>query len=80
MEEVRTQVFRLRDGVAIELPEALGFAPGTEVVVSREGDVVTIKPKLRMTPREFVEALERLPKPKKAIGREPIEFPERLGL
>lgn len=80
MEEVRTQVFRLRDGVAVELPEALGFPPGTEVVVSREGDVVTIKPREKITPAELVRRLRELGPPRVPEVREPIEFPERPGL
>jgi hypothetical protein len=49
------------------------------VEVQREGEVVTIRRK-RMSNRELVEALRKLPKPDYVEEREPFEAPERPGL
>lgn len=74
------RTFRIGDSVAVCLPDDMGFGIGVDVEIVRDGEVVTIRPRVRMTPRELVEALDRLPKPDKVLGREPIEFPERPGL
>jgi antitoxin VapB len=74
-----TRTFKSGNSEAVRLPKELGFGPGTEVEVLREGDVVTIRRK-RMTNRELVEALRKLPKPSYIQDREPFEFPERPGL
>lgn len=79
------RTFRIGDSVAVCLPNDMGFGSDVDVEFVRDGEVVTIRPRVsrprvRMTPREFVEVLDRLPKPNKALGREPIEFPERPGL
>lgn len=74
-----TKTFKSGNSEAVRLPKELGFGTGTEVEVVRQGDVVTIRRK-RMTNRELVEALRKLPKPGHIQEREPIEFPERPGL
>jgi antitoxin VapB len=79
MNAFSTKTFRSGNSEAVRLPREIGFGPGTEVEVAREGDVVIIKRK-RMTNRELVEALRELPKPSYVEEREPIEFPDRPGL
>lgn len=79
MGEISTRVFRLRDGVAIELPEALGFPPGTEVVVTREGDGITVRPVRDAKSRnaELARRLREIGPPSEPMVREPIDWPER---
>lgn len=83
MEQVSTRVFRSGDGVAVELPEALGFPVGTEVLISRHGGLVTMEAKPqrpKITPAELVRRMRELGPPLTPEVREPIEFPERPGL
>jgi antitoxin VapB len=74
-----TKTFKSGNSEAVRLPKDLGFGPGVEVEVQREGEVVTIRRK-RMSNRELVEALRKLPKPDYVEEREPFEAPERPGL
>ncbi|KQT33380.1 hypothetical protein ASG29_04800 [Sphingomonas sp. Leaf412] len=88
MGAIEGRTFRSGDGVAVRLPDALGFAPDTRVTIERVGDHVEI----RAAPTdpaeegrklaELVAALQALaPMPAAAVGRrEPIEFPDRPGL
>jgi antitoxin VapB len=79
MNAYRTKTFRSGNSEAVRLPKEIGFGEGVEVEVVREGDIVTIRRK-RMTNRELVEALRRLPKPDSVQEREPFEMPDRPGL
>ncbi|HVQ08671.1 MAG TPA: AbrB/MazE/SpoVT family DNA-binding domain-containing protein [Allosphingosinicella sp.] len=85
MNAVGSKVFKSGNSVAVRLPKEIAFAPGTDVVVERTGDVVTIRPKLdpaeeKRKVLELVEALRALPKPPYVEKRVPIEFPDRPGL
>ena len=55
----------------------MAFGEGVELELIKSGNVLTIRPKPKMTPRELVEALEKLPKPSEVERREPIDWPER---
>jgi antitoxin VapB len=79
MKAYQTRTFRSGNSEAVRLPKEMSFGAGTEVEVTRDGDVVTIRRK-RMTNKELVEALRSLPRPSYIQEREPIEFPERRGL
>lgn len=61
------------------MPKEIGFGDGVEVEIVREGDAITIRRK-RMSNRELVEALRKLPKPDYIEEREPFEYPDRPGL
>ena len=41
---VRGKAFTSGNSVAVRLPKEIAFAPGTELVIERQGDVVTIRP------------------------------------
>ena len=78
---VTSRTFRSGDSEAVRLPEEFAFGEGVEVEIVKTGDAVTIRRcKPRMTPRELVEALNKLPKPKTIQKRDPIIFPRRKGL
>ena len=79
MNAYTTKTFQSGNSEAVRLPKGMGFGTGTEVEILREGEVVTIRRK-RITNRELVEALRKLPKPRQIQEREPIEFPDRPGL
>ena len=75
-----TRTFRSGNSEAVRLPKELGFGPGVEVVVRREGDTLTITPKAK-TMAELVRRLREIgPPPDGVQQREPIEWPERPGL
>jgi antitoxin VapB len=74
-----TKTFKSGNSEAVRLPKGLAFGLGVEVEIVREPDGLKIRRK-RMTNKELVEALRRLPKPDYIEEREPIEFPERAGL
>jgi antitoxin VapB len=79
MNAFSTKTFKSGNSEAVRLPREIGFGPGTEVDVVRDGDAVIIRRK-RMSNRELVEALRKLPRPSYIEEREPIEFPDRPGL
>lgn len=80
MKIVRSRTFRSGNSDAIRLPREVSIGSDVEVEIVKTGDVLTIRPRPSMTPRELVEALERLPKPKEVQKREKILFPKRKGL
>lgn len=79
MNAFTTRTFKSGNSEAVRLPKELGFGAGTEVEVVREGEVVLIRRK-RMSNRDLVDALRKLPKPSYVEQREPFEYPERPGL
>ncbi len=81
MASVTSKAFKSGNSVAVRLPKELAFAPGTELVVSRSGDVVTLTPKARAAVLELVRRLKDIGQPPDGVQeRIPIEFPERSGL
>lgn len=76
---VTSRTFKNGNSEAVRLPKEVGFGIGVEVEIERKGDVVTLSPK-RMTPRQLVEALRKLPKPSSVQKRVIILPPKRPGL
>lgn len=73
------RTFRLGDGLAVCLPDDIGFGIGDDVVFEQDGDSVTIRRKPRYTGKDLADALRALPKPTVMLKREPIDWPERAG-
>jgi antitoxin VapB len=80
MKIVTSRTFRNGNSEAVRLPKEFAFGEGTEVEITKVGDLVQIRRKGAWSGRDLVEALAKLPKPSKVQEREPIEFPERPGL
>jgi len=73
----RTRAFKSGNSQAVRIPAELAYAD-TEVdlEITRLGDVITIFP-ARNTMSDVVAALRRMPKPRHAEKRQPIEVPLR---
>ncbi len=73
----RTRAFKSGNSQAVRIPAELAYAD-TEVdlEITRLGDVITIFP-ARNTLSDVVAALRRMPKPRHAEKRQPIEVPLR---
>jgi antitoxin VapB len=80
MKIAHSRTFRSGNSDAIRLPKEVSLGTDVEVEIVRTGDVLTIRPKPRMTGKQLVEALEKLPKPATVQKREKIIFPKRRGL
>ncbi|WP_114950985.1 antitoxin [Sphingosinicella terrae] len=80
MKVTHSRTFRSGNSEAVRLPKEVAFGGEVDVEIIRSGDVLTIRPRSKLTPRQLVEALEKLPKPAHVQERETIEFPERPGL
>ncbi len=85
MSIVETRTFTSGNSVALRLPKALGIGPDVAMRIERTGNVLTIVPVL--DPVEEKRKVNALVATLRAIGplgeietREPIEFPDRLGL
>lgn len=86
MPVVTTRIFRSGNSEAVRLPREVAFGADIDVIVSREGDVVTIRPAIdaKAEKQKLVELLADL----QAIGapadgvqeRDPVLFPYRRGL
>ena len=77
---IETKAFKSGNSVAVRLPRELGIKAGDELVIEQSGAGAVITRKPKMTTREMIDALRKLPRPKTIQVREPIEFPERPGL
>jgi len=80
MIEVNSRTFKSGNSVAVRLPKEIGLEADVPVTITRVGDVLTITPKRRLSVKEMIAELRKLPKPDKVQEREPIEWPERPGL
>ena len=75
------KTFKSGNSVAVRMPKEVAFDADIEVVISRTGDVLTIVPKDKVTPAEFVRRLREIgPPPDGVQKREKIIFPRRRGL
>ncbi|HEY8697993.1 MAG TPA: AbrB/MazE/SpoVT family DNA-binding domain-containing protein [Rhizomicrobium sp.] len=72
----RTRTFKSGNSQAVRIPADIAYENGTELEISRSGDVTVIYP-VRGSLKEMVAELRRLPKPDEIERREPIEMPER---
>lgn len=79
MQTIRTKPFRSGNSQAVRLPKGFDFEDGVELELTREGNVVTIRP-VKLTPAELIEALNRLPRPTEIEVRDTEEIPEPKGL
>ncbi|MCC6920430.1 MAG: AbrB/MazE/SpoVT family DNA-binding domain-containing protein [Alphaproteobacteria bacterium] len=80
MTTARTRTFKSGNSQAIRLPKDLAYPDGTELVVERAGDVVTIYPLPRLSIKEMLAQLDKLPKPTSVEIRDEGEIEERSGL
>ncbi len=80
MPTVTSRTFKSGNSEAVRLPKEVAFGVGREVVIHRSGDVLTIHVKKKLTVKEMLAALERLPKPTTIEQRDEVEIPERPGL
>jgi antitoxin VapB len=80
MKIAHSKTFRSGNSDAIRLPKEVSIGADVEVEIIRTGDVLTIRPKSRLTPKELAELLESMPKPKQVEKRQAILFPKRKGL
>jgi antitoxin VapB len=80
MKIATSRTFKSGNSEAVRLPKEMAFGEGVELELIKSGNVLTVRPKAKMNPKELADALRRLPKPDRIEEREPIEFPERSGL
>jgi antitoxin VapB len=85
MNAVTSKTFKSGNSIAVRLPKEIAFAPDTQVVIERKGDVLTIRPAVDPVEEKrkllaLVEALRAIGPPGEIEKREPIEFPDRPGL
>jgi antitoxin VapB len=80
MKIVTSRTFRSGNSEAVRLPKEFAFGEGVEIEIMKTGEGITIRRKSRYSGKDLVDALNALPKPRKPMKREPIEFPERAGL
>lgn len=83
--QVTTRVFRSGNSEAVRLPKEVAYGRDLDVIVERNGDVVTIRPVVDAAAEkqkwlDFLVEFDKLPKPSSVEVREPIEFPDRQGL
>lgn len=73
----RTRVFKSGNSQAVRIPAEIAFDDaGTELTISRHGDVVTLVP-VRTSVSDAVARLRGMPKPAEIERREPIDLPDR---
>ena len=82
---VSSKTFKSGNSVALRLPRALGIGADVEMRIEKDGDALIVRPARdaaaeKAKVRRLVEALQALPAPGEIEKREPIEFPDRLGL
>lgn len=78
---VRSRTFKSGNSVAVRLPKEFGLGPDVEVELVQHGDLVTVRPKRRLTNQQLVARLREMgPPPDGVQEREPFEWPDRPGL
>jgi antitoxin VapB len=78
MDMATTRAFKSGNSQAIRIPADMAYADmSMELTVRRDGDVITIRPKLRDL-REVVALLRQMPKPEPMEPIERIELPDRI--
>ena len=85
MNAVNSKTFKSGNSVAVRLPKEVAFAPNVDVIIERDGDVLTVRPAVdpkeeKRKVDELIQALRALPKPPYIEKREAPEPPERPGL
>ena len=71
----RTRAFKSGNSQAVRIPAELAYADTDfDLEITRLGDVITIFP-ARTNMSDVVAALRRMPKPRRAEKRHPIDVP-----
>lgn len=76
MNAVTTRTFRSGNSEAVRLPKDIGFGPGTEVEIVRQGNEIRIRPR-QQSLAWLAEQLRKLPPPEFALERDTVEPPLR---
>lgn len=79
MQTAKTRTFKSGNSQAIRLPRELAYPDGTELVIEKAGEVITIRPS-RPSIAEMLAKLAALPKPPYIEERDTEELPEPPGL
>jgi antitoxin VapB len=79
MQTVKTKTFMSGNSEAVRLPKGIGFGANVELEMVREGDVVTLRP-VKISMKQMIAELRKLPKPSYVEIRDTEEIPERPGL
>ena len=61
MKIAHSRTFRSGNSEAVRLPKEVAFGAEVDVEIIRNGDVLTIRPRRKMTPRQLVDALAEPP-------------------
>jgi antitoxin VapB len=80
MKIVQSKTFRSGNSVAVRLPRELGFGVGVDIEMVQDGGEVVIRRRAHSSGKDLADALNALPKPRRSLVRQPIEFPERPKL
>lgn len=75
-----TKAFKTGNSIAVRLPKEIAFEEGTELVVERSGDVLTIYPAKKKNMADLIDELRRMPRPPHVEERDTEELPEPKGL
>mgnify|MGYP003394660198 CR=1 FL=1 len=75
-----TRAIGSRDDQIVEIPAEMAFVDGEELTITRDGDVVTIRPARRPSMAETVAKLRAMPVPDEIEVYVPTEFPDRENL
>jgi antitoxin VapB len=75
----KTKPFKSGNSQAVRLPKGFAYPEGTELEMARDGDVVTLRP-AKISMKQMIEELRKLPKPPYIEIRDTEEIPERTGL
>jgi antitoxin VapB len=79
MTTARVKTYRDGDNDVVLIPREMSFGEGVELVLERDGDVLTIH-RHRPTIADLVAALDKLPAPDYVEVRDVEPLPEREGL
>ena len=81
MNMITTKPFKSGNSEAIRLPKAMAFGFDTEVVISKNGNIVTIVPKPKRSVAEMIARMQAIGAPADGVQkREPCEPAIRPGL
>jgi antitoxin VapB len=82
MQTACTKTFMSGNSEAVRLPKGIGFGPNVELEIMRNGDVVTLRPRVttKISMKKLLERMRRLSEPAYVEVRETEEIPERSGL
>jgi antitoxin VapB len=79
MQTAKTKTFMSGNSEAVRLPKGIGFGANVELEMVRDGDVVTLRP-AKISMKQMIAELRKLPKPSYVEIRDTEEMPERPEL